>query len=366
MKSIHLTLYLNSSLSRDVLPGIARFARERGDWKIVAYPHLPQPGQEKIVDGLIGVLGRQSQRELDHLSELGVPIVCLSGFDPPEGIPLVTHDDRAIGRMAAEHLVNKGFVRFAYAHIPQAANATDRLNGFQERLAQLGMPQPQVWGVAENRLGRRIKDAEKPLGVFAANDNRARHLENACRVAGVEIPGELGLVGVDNDAVQCELCPVPLSSIILQFDQVGWEAASLLHRMMDGELLQETVRRLPPVKVEERLSTDPLLVEDPLARRALARMKATLGNWHGVDALAQELGISKRLLEQRFRKATGDSIYQKLQRMRMEAAARLLGETPLPVSEVAERVGFSDVNRFGTCFRAATGMTPTGVRKSGL
>lgn len=362
MKTVHLTLYLNSSLSRDVLPGIGRYARERGDWKIYAYPHLPHEGDGTIPNGLIGVFGKGDRKELDRLAALGVPMVCLSGYDPPAGIPLVTHDDLAIGRMAAEHLASKGFRRFAYAHIPQALNAGERLAGFRKRLGELGMPEPQVWRERENELAGRIKAVAKPVGVFAANDNRARHVENASRATGVSIPGELGLLGVDNDAVQCELCPVPLSSIILQFEQVGWEAARLLDRLMNGESVTDPVLRLPPVKVEERLSTDPLLVEDALARQALARMKANMGDWRGVEALAKELGVSKRLLEQRFRTATGISVYQKLQHLRMDEAVRLLSETPLAVTEVAHRVGIGDINRFGTYFREATGTTPRKLR----
>lgn len=361
MKSVHLTLYLNNSLSRDVLPGIGRYARERGDWKIVAYPQLPDESLGELPDGLIGVFGKREQKAIDRLKALGVAVVCLSGYDPPDEVPLTTHNDREIGRMAANHLVKKGFRRFAFAHIPQALNASERLEGFQQRLSELGMPQPEVWEQSEKGLLGPVKVAEKPIGVFAANDNRARHVENACRVAGVEIPSELGLLGVDNDAVQCELCPVPLSSISLQFERVGWESARLLDRQMNGESV-EPVLRLSPVRVEERISTDPLLVEDALARQALARIKAKMADWSGVEAMAEELGVSKRLLEQRFRIATGDSIYQKLQQLRMEEAIRLLTETPLPVMEVAHRVGISDINRFGTYFRKATGQTPRQLR----
>lgn len=362
MKTVHLTLYLNSSLSRDVLPGIGRYARERGDWKIYAYPHLPQEEGESIPNGLIGVFGKGNRKELERLAVLGVSMVCLSGFDPPAGIPLVTHDDLAIGRMAAEHLARKGFRRFAFAHIPHAVNANERLKGFRQRLKELGMPEPEVWKESERELTGRIKAVAKPVGVFAVNDNRARHVENACRATGVRIPGELGLLGVDNDAVQCELCPVPLSSIILQFERVGWEAARLLDRLMRGESVAEPVLRLPPVKVEERISTDPLLVEDPLARQALARMKANMGDWRGVEALAKDLGVSKRLLEQRFRTATGESVYQKLHSLRMDEAVRLLSETPLAVTEIAHRIGIGDINRFGTYFRKATGTTPRQMR----
>lgn len=202
----------------------------------------------------------------------------------------------------------------------------------------------------------------KPAGMFAINDNCARKVEFACLSADVKIPGEVGLVGVDNDEVECELCPVPLSSIQVPFEQIGWQAAEALHRLFDGEAPHAECVRLAPLRIVERLSTDPLMVEDPLARKALARMKATMQDWQGVQYLARDLGVSKRSLELRFRKATGETVYQRLQTLRMDEAAHLLTTTSLPVCEISKWVGVKGQNRFGVYFRQATGITPRQYR----
>lgn len=361
MKTVYLTLYLETLLAREVLPGIVRYARAHGGWNFQAFNRLP--GDGVTLDGVLGILVEKRHRpQIDALRARGIPIVGLSGFDPPAGIPTVAHDNKAVGAMAANHLLEKGYRRFAYIHLPAAANSADRLKGFRDRLKERGQPPPEVWSAESNELRERLRKTAKPVGVFAFNDHQAREAESACLDAGVSIPSELGLLGVDNNAIECELCPVPLSSIAMRFDQTGWEAARMLDALMRGED-PEAPPPLKPLRVAARLSTDPLRVEDALVRRALARMNATMGAWAGVEALARELGVSKRALELRFREATGQSIHQRLQQMRVEEAIRLFREERTSVTETAARVGVTDVNRFGLLFRQLTGRTPSSFRK---
>jgi LacI family transcriptional regulator len=355
MKTVHLTLYLNTLIGREVLPGIAGFAREQGDWVLQAFDRLPGPGEHP--DGVIGIFGERQRAEVEALRARGIPLVCLSGFDPVPGIPLVNHDDAAIGAMAAEHLVAKGYQRFAFVHSPGAANAALRLAGFRDRLAALEMPELEVWEGFGGELEAFVRAVPKPVGVFAFNDKRARSVEHACRRAGISIPADVGLLGVNNDPVECELCPVPLSSMVLQFAETGRQAARLLDRIMQGGNASTDPVLLKPLRIEERISTDPLRVEDLQVRRALARMKMLMSAWPGVEALAEEMGMSKRSLEIRFREATGETVHQCLQRMRVEEAKRLFREERVSVTEAAERVGVGDINRFGLLFRKQTGMT---------
>lgn len=361
MKSVHLTLYINTLIGLEVLPGIAAVARERGDWVLQAFERLPKAGESP--DGVIGIFGERQRAEVEALRARGIPLVCLSGFDPLPEIPLVNHDDAAIGAMAAEHLVAKGYRRFAYVHHPAAANAALRLTGFRDRLADLGMPEPEVWQGFGQELEAFVRGAPKPVGVFAYNDKRARSVEHACRRSGISIPSELGLLGVDNDPIECELCPVLLSSIVLQFAETGRQAARLLGRMMQGGSVSSDPVLLKPLRIEERISTDPLRVEDLQVRRILARMKVLMSAWPGVEALAEEMGVSKRSLEIRFREATGETVHQRLQRMRVEEAKRLFREERVSVTEAAERVGVQDINRFGQLFRKQTGMTAREYRR---
>ena len=357
---MHLTLYLNTLIGREVLPGIAGVAREQGDWVLQAFDRLPKEGDSP--DGVIGIFGEGQRAEVEALRARGIPLVCLSGFDPLPEIPLVNHDDAAIGAMAADHLVGKGYRRFAYVDNPAAVNAALRLAGFRDRLSALEMAAPEVWQGFGEELQGFVRAASKPVGVFAYNDKRARSVEHACRVLGMGIPSELGLLGVDNDPIECELCPVPLSSIVLQFAETGRVAGRMLEAMMRGEAISAETVRLKPLGVVERMSTDPLRVEDLQVRRILARMKALMSAWPGVEALAAEMGMSKRSLELRFREATGETVHQRLQQMRVEEAKRLFREERMSVTEAAERVGVGDINRFGQLFRKQTGMTASKYR----
>lgn len=362
-QNIYLSLLLKYNFGREILAGVGRYARENALWQVVAYPNLPNPASGDLPDGLIGMLSQKDAPALNRLRDRGVRMVCISGYDPPETIPLVTHNEEAVGRLAADDLIERGFSAFAFAHIPLAQMAKQRLIGFQTRLRERGFPDAEVWSERSEQLRARLMAAPKPLGVFAANDNRARLVEKECQAAGIPIPSKVGLLGVDNDPVQCELCPVPLSSVIMQFEEVGWQAAALLDQLLQGTSLKSTEIRLPPLGIEQRLSNDRLQVEDELVRRAFLRMKHQLDTWSGTDKLARELGVSQRLLEKRFRAATHSSIYQELQRLRLDKAARLLRETPLPISEIAARVGLPDINRFGTYFRRAHGKSPRQFRR---
>ncbi|MCC5843522.1 MAG: substrate-binding domain-containing protein [Verrucomicrobia bacterium] len=177
MKTIYLTLYLNTLNGREVLRGVAGYAREQGGWVLQAFNHLPLEHEKP--DGVIGHFGKKNRAEVEAMRARGIPLVCLSGTDPISEIPLVNHDDAAIGAMAAEHLTARGYRRFAYAHHPIAANAWLRMKGFQDRLAELGMPEPEIWQGVGADLQEAVRAVEKPVGVFAFNDTRARGVELA-------------------------------------------------------------------------------------------------------------------------------------------------------------------------------------------
>lgn len=346
-----------------MIPGIARYARARGDWQLTLGEKLTQESLADAADGVIGIFSVRDAGMAEELVARGSKLVGVSGFQPLPDVPLVSHDDVAIGRMAAEHLLSKGLREFAVVSMAQAANHRLRVEGFSEVLRQRNLPPPVVLVGDTKQIARELPGLPRPCGVFAVNDQRARHFEEAARRKGFRIPGDFAVLGVDNDTVHSELSPVPLSSITLQFEEIGWQAAALLDRLMHGEAPPEPVL-LPPLDVEVRNSTEYLLVEDPLIRRAMAIMRQRMAETVGIADYAEQLGVSRRHLEYRFRAATGSSINRELRTMRMEAARRMLLSKPLRVQEIAEAVGCPDINRFSTYFREAYGVPPSAYRKA--
>ncbi|MCC5841650.1 MAG: substrate-binding domain-containing protein [Opitutales bacterium] len=350
--------------NRELLPGIARFARSQGDWQLVRLDSPKIPLEGPLPDGMIGIFSKADAEVCDRLQAAGVPMVGVSGFQPLETFPVVTHDDLEIGRMAARYLARTPVRNYIVVGIPQGMHSHLREEGFREELQRLKVDRPVHLVSSYKEELQLLKSLKAPTGVFAVNDQRALHFQKKVQAAGLSMPTDFLILGVDNDSVFCELCPVPLSSISLQFEQVGYQAALTLQQLMEGEKPAHPIVRIPPKEVTVRRSTEYLIVEDVLVRRALALMKEQLATISGFGQLAQMLGVSRRHLEYRFSAATGDSPGKTLRRLRMEQARHLLLTRPMRIQEIAEAVGIGDVNRFSTYFRKTYGMPPSIYRNS--
>lgn len=176
------------------------------------------------------------------------------------------------------------------------------------------------------------------------------------------VPQEIAVIGVDNDEMVCDLAEFPLSSIAVANEKSGYEAASLLHRMMQGEKVGGQVVVSEPLYAIQRLSTDTLAVEDWAVREALYFIRDHLPRSIAVEDVVKRMCVSRRMAEIRFKKATGRTINEQVMVQRIRIVRELLVETSLPVEVVASRSGFSSAAYLGLKFKAATGLTPTGYR----
>lgn len=177
--------------------------------------------------------------------QTGVPVVNLSGSLPEARFPRIRSDEDAVGSMAADHLTQRGFKNFAFCGF----NGTDwsdmRRDSFERRVKAAGFScQPfensgsaQSFPILdyeehgerhERELMRWLKSLPKPCGLMACKDARGRQVLNCCREIGVAVPDEVAVLGVDKDEIFCELSDLPLSSVILNTQQIGFEAGTLL------------------------------------------------------------------------------------------------------------------------------------------
>jgi len=366
---------------RSLLRGIAHFAHHQGPWSCYwepaglekAWPKL----KAKDFDGII-------LRDVDKLEEVlafGIPAVVIGhGRTEVSGFLNVVTDSVKIGQMAAEHLLACGFKQFAYcgcrASLQENAPWSEvRRQSFAERIRQAGWccecfpvspsPSSSSWPREQALMARWLQSLPKPLGLMAANDDRAMQVFEACRVAGILLPSEVGVIGVDNDDVVCGLSDPPLSSVAVNFDRAGYEAASALDCMMKGKGTVPTRIVVHPTHIVVRRSTDIVAVEDPSLSKALRYIRGT-SCWEEltVESVARNAGISRRLLEKRFRRDLGCSVMDDIRRVRTDKMAQLLLETQLPVCEVAQTLGFSDVQHFARYFRSVKNMSPLAYRKA--
>jgi LacI family transcriptional regulator len=374
-----VALLIETSLAsgRDILRGIARYAREHEPWALYHEPH----GLEESVPRWIkhwkgdGIIARiQTHRMAKVLAASGIPVVDVLGVVPGLPFPLVHVDNGAIARMTAEHLLERGFRQFGFFGIEAENWSEQRYAGFCAAVAPVQRDVPiyksprdatgkRSWERAENKLARWIAALPKPVGVLVCSDQRGPQFLEACRRAGASVPDEIAVIGVDNDEPLCEVCLPPLSSIEVGHKSVGYQAAALLNSLFRGCSPPKKPVLVQPQQVIVRLSTDVLAVTDPTIASALRLIREQAHAGLQVDAIAAHVGLSRSVLQRRFRALLKRSVHQEILAARIKRARELLIKTDLPLATVAERAGFKHQEYMGAVFRARVGKTPAQVRQ---
>jgi LacI family transcriptional regulator len=181
-------------------------------------------------------------------------------------------------------------------------------------------------------------------------------------MVGLHVPEDIAVLGVDNDDVFCELADPPLSSVALNAETAGYRAAELLDGMMKGKIRRPRRNMVEAVGVVTRRSTEVVAVKDSDVATALQFIRREQGRGISVDRVAEEVAMSRRSLEKRFRETIGRTILEEIQLVRLERAKRLLLETTYPISKVAEISGFGSTGYFIQFFQKRIGKTPRRYR----
>jgi LacI family transcriptional regulator len=305
-------------------------------------------------------------------------VVTCSGGADPKITPVVSLDDVATGAMAAEHLMNCRLEHFAFhpAGYIGWATADNRRIGFENRLKASGFkclfspvnwPNELEWQAHTHRraLAAWLQEIPKPCGILCLDDKVANDLAETCRGARISVPEQVAILGVNNDDLTCELASPPLSSIDAGFSRLGYHAARMLDRLMNGEKLkgEERVVRLPPLGVVQRVSTNLMAVDDPNLADAVKFIREHACDPCTVRDLLRHVPISRRSLERQFSEHFGRTPHDEITRVRIEQAKRLLISSQLTLSEITERCGFSGVQNWTRAFHKETGVTPAAYRR---
>ena len=375
MPKVILLIESSRASGRDLLRGVAAYSRHHGPWSFYWEPGGLEHAWPVIrtLDAN-GVILRDVER-LEEVLAQGLPAVVVghSQQEVPGRVNVVT-DSEAIGRMAAEHLLHCGFQHFAFCGVENRPWSRERGAFFSARIREAGMetlcyepPRPRhtdSWRGERQSMAAWLASLPRPVGLMAANDERGQQVIEACRIAGLHVPDELAVIGADNDEVVCGLADPPLSSVGVNFERAGYEAAAALDALMRGQ------RRLPPrivalaTHVVARRSTDMLAIEDAAVAKALRFIRERGRQLISVCEVVAAAGVSRRLLEKRFRKLLGRPILKEIRRVRVDHIARLLVETELPVARIAEALGFADVQHVSRYFRAEKQTSPIAYRRA--
>jgi LacI family transcriptional regulator len=310
-----------------------------------------------------GVIVQTFSRDFEEeVLRRGVPATNVSNHMREEmRLPTVIPDDERVGRMAAEYLLSLGFRDLGFCWEANTAYGELRLNAFRAHAAENGAVVHAYGGVG--RLGEWLVALPKPIGVLGCNDDYAHRVMNEARRQGIKVPDELAVLGVDDDELFNTLVTPSLSSIVLPAQQIGFEAAAKLERLMKGERPAEMITRLPPLRVVPRESTDVLSIPDADVVQALRFIRDHASRPIQVDDVLDNVPLSRRSLERKFRRSLGHSVSEEIRRAHLERAKQLLIQTDFAMPQVAAASGFTTATRLGIVFQRELKETPTAFRR---
>ncbi len=374
-RSNRYVLFALSWYSPELHRGVTEFARDHS-WHLVADADDMVP-KHWDVDGVITHLGA-NQNLWRSLRNLDVPIVDLSESRPQIRLPRVTMDNTAIGKLAAQHFLDRGYHNVAFVHRWELGVSYTRRQSFAKALKAAGREchvltwQKERGQRADTRterhrwLVRRIAQLPKPLAVFATRDSEAVEVIEACLSSELDIPEQVAVLGVDNTEAICECLSVALSSIDSNLQRVGYEGAALLDRLMSGKQSPKKPRYIAPKGIVARRSTDSLAVAHPEVNEALRFIQEHYSRAIGVAEIARAVSISRSGLEQAFREHFVRPPGAQLRRVRLDQVKRMLTETDETIVAIANATGFQTAQNLCRAFKRETGMSPRRFRHDDL
>ena len=353
---------------RGLLHGIAKYSRLHGHWRVYQRPMALDSSVPDWRDMRIHGAIARDVRVAQGLSRSNFPVVFVQhSRDIYESFPGIITDASSIGHMAAGHFLDRGFLNFAYCGVDSFVWSRNRERSFRQRLSQEGFKvhayvQPKtkatrLWKNEQHVLGRWLTSLPKPVALMACNDDRALQVVEACKVAGLHVPDEVAVLGVDNDALVCDLSDPPISSVALTTEAAGYAAAELLDRLMGGEKMMGQRIMVFATHIVTRTSTDITAVTDREVAAAVRFIREHAEGAMQVGDVVNATMVSRRVLENRFRVALRRSIHQEIQRMRVNHIIQLLVGTGMTIKEIARRSGFESPWHIARYFRRVTGLS---------
>jgi LacI family transcriptional regulator len=380
MYKIILLIDFAEEYSKSLLKGISTYSREFGPWIFCRMPlfHRETVGIDGILkwaqdwgaDGIIGQL--YNDNEIRKAVEAGIPVIAQDFKERFGDIPNITGAYHETGALGADYFIKKGFRNFAFYGFKDIVWSRERAEGYEARLAKAGHKvhyfehkkarSSELWYYKPSSLSRWLISLPKPIALMTCDDNQGQHITEACLHAGIRIPEEVAVLGVDNDVMICDLSDPPLSSIALDVEKGGYDAARLLHDMILNGVADYYDIVVKPTQVITRHSTDIYATNDDHIASSLKYIHQNIDKNLHVDEVVKQVPLSRRALEKRFLEITGYPIYKYIFNLRIEKFTKKLLDTDMSVFEIALDMGLSDSKNIARQFKQVKGCKPSEYR----
>ena len=376
MISVLIISDFTESFSHKLLAGLVDYSRRKEQWIVrrmppsykakIGIPGVIRVAKEWEVDAVIAQF--EPTDEVDLFAENGIVAIAQDYKKKFSSIPNVTGDYLGTGRMAARFFIDRGFRNFGFFGFNDVCWSDERCEGFRREVDEAGFGGSfyayrmqeieMVWHYQRNRLREWLATVPKPIAIMACDDNQGSNLIEACHDAGIKIPSEVSVIGVDNDESLCNLGSTTLTSVLMDIERGGRETAALVECLVADPKAPVADVVLKPIKIVERMSTAAFATDDQQILKAILFIHQNVLKKISVGDVMAEAALSRRLLERRFKIVTGKTLYEYITELKLKHFAEQLQETDLQVMEIALSMGENDTKSISRRFKQIYGCTP--------
>ncbi len=373
MKKIMIIIDTSRASGRKFLSGAEKYISTLTDWEV--YIQAPDYLKSKCpdynlgfpIETLDGMLIRDAVNTVRILNTNIPKVINDTQRELISGTSTIITNSMEIGELAAEYFLNLGFKHFAFYGFEDFAWSQKRYDGFKDILTKSEIEDVYKFenqhrkdhlSITERwKISEWLKQLPRPLCVFACNDDGAISVLEACKIANINVPEEVAVLGVDNDELMCNLSSPSLSSIELDFEDAGFVAARHLNELIQHKSSHEIIR-VSPIEIIKRRSTDILAITDEDIAAALIYIRNHFHQPIQVIDVVEATNLSRRELEKRFKRILKRTIKNEIERLRIELMKKKLLNSNQSIYQIANELEFTDPEHFSRYFRNAVGLSP--------
>lgn len=375
MIKVILLIDCASEHDRKLLRGMMRYSKENGPWlfyRLSPDSRFGEDREEWVVQWAKqwkadAIIGRWDDHKMHLLDRLDIPVVLQNNKSRSQVFSNLTGDYDGTGKMAAQYFRKKLYTEYAFFGIRDIVWSEERCKGYEDEILRYNghfhSYMEDTSGDDRDKIVEWLEKLPKPVALFCCDDAHAQFVTETCKIAGIRVPEDIAILGVDDDELLCGISDPPISSIEMDVERGGYMTCKLLHQQILSGSKEPFNVWIAPLGIKERASTSILNVKDP----HVLKMIRHIDNNYSLDIKMEDIlkivPLSRRSIEMRFKKATGYTIYQYLLNVRVEHFAYLITTTDRSYVEIAYEVGFRDLSNVSRTFRKYKGCTPVEYRK---